>query len=301
MRVLVTGIEGRLAQLVAGVLANTPQHEVSVTGSTAAVLPGFRLVGPLPRGNALSDLLHTTRPDLIIHLDQPGEEQFGARGNAIHTIDLLRAAAAAGVERVILRSSTLIYGADPAQPVVHREQDPPVAHARPDLIRDYVAIEQAAATFAGQITQLSIMRCAPLIAADQIASPFAAYLSQPRPFSMQGFNPRLQLLHLDDAVIGFALAALNPGGGIFNLAADGTVLLEQAIRLVGKRHLALPEAAFSDLALTRPLLGPIRASLPFDPAFLKYSCIADTSRAKQLLGWQPDHDAQATIGMLRAR
>jgi nucleoside-diphosphate-sugar epimerase len=95
------------------------------------------------------------------------------------------------------------------------------------------------------------------------------------------------------------LAALNPSGGIFNLAADGTVLLEQAIRLVGKRHLALPEAAFSDLALTRPLLGPIRASLPFDPEFLKYSCIADTSRAKQLLGWQPQHDALATLSMLR--
>jgi UDP-glucose 4-epimerase len=116
--------------------------------------------------------------------------------------------------------------------------------------------------------------------------------------TLAGFDPRIQLLHPDDAVVAFALAALGTARGAFNLAANDPMLLSQAIRLAGQRNRPLPAAAFSGLRLVQPLTGPLRAQLPFDPSFLQYACVADTQLAKAELGWNPQHMAAEALRQL---
>ena len=72
------------------------------------------------------------------------------------------------------------------------------------------------------------------------------YLSLPLVPTFAGFDPRLQLLHEEDAAEAIARAALGHQEGVFNVAGDGVVLLSQAIAIMGG-------AAASDPAAVRPL------------------------------------------------
>jgi UDP-glucose 4-epimerase len=113
-----------------------------------------------------------------------------------------------------------------------------------------------------------------------------------------GFDPCLQLLHLDDAVAGFALAALAGAGGAYNLATEDTVCLSQAIKLAGRQ----PASVFEPMVNLSIAMGS-RDALglwPFDIGFLRHSCVADTTRARCQLGWAPTYTALEALQHLSA-
>jgi UDP-glucose 4-epimerase len=300
MRILITGIGGRLAKLVGAVLAARADTHVIGLGGVAPGFDQIETIAEMPRGHALAEMVQALTPDVVIHLDQPGEEGWDTqRAGQIQLIDMLAACTAARVVRIVLRSSTLVYGASAENPAFLPETMALIPVASPGLQTDYVAIEHAAAEYAARNPDVAVvsLRCAPIIGPGA-TSPFATYLRRSHPLILRGFDPRIQLLHPDDAVVAFALAALGNARGAFNLAANEPLLLSQAIRLAGQQPTPLPPVAFSGLHLLKPVAGPIRALLPFDPAFLQFACIADTQRAKAELGWDPQHTAAESVQQL---
>jgi UDP-glucose 4-epimerase len=302
--VVVTGVGGRLAQTVAGVLAG--QAGVQVVGvDRAPVEPpllGIDTRVSNLRGQALLELLREVGANVVVHLAQFGEEraapgrEAAVRGNVITTMELLGACAAVGVRRVVLRSSTLVYGARHDQPALVAETAQLHMPARPGLTRDYVEIGRFAADFAQKRPELSIvhLRCAALLGG--VSSPLSRYLSQPMPRTLLGFDPRIQVLHMADAAVAFVLAALADGvSGAFNVAADGSLTLIQAILLAGRRPLPIPGPLFDAAGLFGGSAANLTGALPFDPGFLRYSCVADTRRAREELGWLPQHSADAAL------
>src|SRR5262245_11259121 len=248
--VVVTGIGGRLAQMVAGALAG--QADVRVVGvdraPTEPSIPGVDARVSNLRGQALLELLREVNADVVVHLAQFGEEraapgrEAAVRGNVITTMELLGACASAGVRRVVLRSSTLVYGARYDLPALIGEPTPLRMPPLPGLTRDYVEAGRFAADFAQKRPELSIvvLRCAGLVGGG-VSSPLSRYLGQARPRVMLGFDPRIQVLHPADAAVAFALAVLVDGvSGAFNIAADGPLTLTHAILLTGRRPLSLP-------------------------------------------------------------
>jgi UDP-glucose 4-epimerase len=302
--VVVTGIGGRLAQMVAGALAG--QADVRVVGVDRAPaeppLPGIGSRVSNMRGQALLELLREVGANVVVHLAQFGEEraapgrEAAVRGNVITTMELLGACATAGVRRAVLRSSTLAYGARHDLPALSAESAPLHRPSRPGLTRDYVEIERFATDFAQKRSELSIvaLRCAGL-AGGGVSSPLSRYLAQPMPRTLLGFDPRVQALHPADAAVAFALAALADGvSGAFNIAADGPLTLTHAILLAGRRPLPIPGPIFDAAGLLGGAAG-LTGALPFDPGFLRYSCIADTRRAREELGWLPQHSAEDAL------
>src|SRR5260370_4975753 len=65
------------------------------------------------------------------------------------------------------------------------------------------------------------------------------YLSLPIVPTFAGFDPRLQLLHEDDAAEAMVRAVIDGHEGVFNVAADGIVLLSQAIAIMGGKAVPL--------------------------------------------------------------
>jgi UDP-glucose 4-epimerase len=303
--VVVTGVAGRLAQIVAGALAG--QSDVRVVGvDRAPVEPpllGVETHVSNMRGQALLELLGETAAEVVVHLAQFGEErsapgrEAAVRGNVITSMELLGACAAAGVRQVVLRSSTLVYGARHDLPALAVESTPLAMPARPGLTRDYVEIERFAADFATKHPDLSIaiLRCAGLVGRG-VASPLARYLGQPMPRMLLGFDPRVQVLHPADAGAAFALAALSrEASGPFNIAADGPLTLSRAILLAGRRPLPTPGPLFDAAGLLGGNAARVTGVLPFDSAFLRYSCVSDTHRAQEVLGWLPQHGADEAL------
>jgi UDP-glucose 4-epimerase len=303
--VLVNGVGGLLGVAIARRLS---EHETnSVIGLGRRPPPGpigraEYLVAGLS-GRQLIELLRAERVETVVHVDflgadQPTESREAAvQQNVLGTMELLGACAAAGVRSVVLRSHAGVYGAAPTNPTMIGESRPVARAGLSGLVRDFAEVEQFVADFAPQHPALKIatMRCAPLVGT---WSPLVGYLSEAGPRTLFGFDPIIQLLHLDDAAAAFAAAATAEAAGAFNLACDDTLRLSQAIRLAGQQ----PVPVLEPLVGLASALGDHRllAGWPYDISFLRYSCVVDSARARAELGWSPAHSAADSLRAMRA-
>lgn len=153
-------------------------------------------------GQQLVELLRATSVQVVVQPTFVGEEtlvanrEVACQQNVLRTMELLGACAVAGVQRVILRSSTLVYGASYRQPAFINEQQALADRHRRGLLRDYIEIDAFASEFARKHPQLELLllRCASF-AGGGIASPLTRYLARPYPPMLLGFDPRIQVLH----------------------------------------------------------------------------------------------------------
>jgi UDP-glucose 4-epimerase len=105
----------------------------------------------------------------------------------------------------------------------------------------------------------------------------------------------VQLVHHDDVASAIAAATLGRGEpGAYNLAGDGTVTFGDVATALGAVPVPVPSAAAT-------LVSEVVAKLPWVPALAEWIHVArtpvlmDTSRAKDLLGWRPEHTAPETL------
>src|SRR3981189_3508638 len=100
------------------------------------------------------------------------------------------------------------------------------------MTRDLLDMEQLTSEFPlrNESCQVSVLRLGFRVSED---TTLGHYLSLPIVPTFAGYDPRLQLLHEDDAVEAIVRAVLGEHPGVFNVAADGVVLLSQAIAIMG--------------------------------------------------------------------
>lgn len=304
-RIFINGIDGLLGARVAELLSVVPDVHIVGLGRSKPPAPIGRAewLAARLKGKQLVELLRTEGVEVVIHLDFAGVEwpaesrELAVQQNVIGSMELIGACAAAGVRRLVLRSHAGVYGASPLNPTMIAEDRPVARAALSGLLRDFAEVEQFAADFAARRSDIVVvpMRLASLVGC---WSPVVDYLTTPGPRTLVGFDPRIQLLGLDDAADAFARAALSSVSGPFNLASDDTLRLSQAIRLAGQQPSGLFEPMVT-LALTmgnRDILG----HWPFDLSFLRYSCVVDTQRAKCELCWAPTHEAAELLQTMRS-
>jgi nucleoside-diphosphate-sugar epimerase len=107
-------------------------------------------------------------------------------------------------------------------------------------------------------------------------------------------NP-LQLVHHDDMASAISAAAIGRGEpGAYNIAADGTVTFGDVVTALGAVPVPVPKSAAA-------LASEVVARLPWVPSLAEWIHVArtpvlmDTTRAKELLGWQPGHTCEETL------
>ena len=96
----------------------------------------------------------------------------------------------------------------------------------------------------------------------------------------------LQLIHEDDVTESLYLATIRPVQGIFNVAGCYTEPLSEVIRRLKHFPLPLPEFLIARSYKHLYELNQTH-SFPFDVDFLKYSFAVDTTRARTVLGFEP--------------
>ena len=117
--------------------------------------------------------------------------------------------------------------------------------------RDVAEIENYFDTYARRHPGVSctMLRYQPAIGPG-LRTQITRYLSQPVCPTFLGFDPRIQLVGIDDALEAIVAAVRNPVPGAVNVAGPGTIGLARMIRLAGRR--ALPIAA--------PLFGAVTSA-----------------------------------------
>ena len=246
------------------------------------------------RNPLIARVLEATKVDTLVHTNiasTPG--RFGGRSqmkenNVIGTMQLLAATQRSErIKKVVMKSSTAIYGSAPGEPSILPEDH---ASKQVDLSgysKDCAEGEQYARDFGRRRrdVKLAILRTQNLLG-PTIHSNLASYFSLPVIPTALGYDPRLQFLHEEDAVEALYQAMVEDCHGIFNVAADGVVYLSKAIRLLGRMPvpLILPAATLAAEALRS--MGLV--DFPTDQLkLIVYGRVVDASRAKEAFGFSP--------------
>ncbi|HEV3504195.1 MAG TPA: NAD-dependent epimerase/dehydratase family protein [Actinomycetes bacterium] len=295
-RVLVTGAARTSGRRLVGALAEEPEVErVVAVDDQDPEQPFPAKVEHLAvdlRSPVLVRTVQSAGIDTCVHLGVTAEPRAaGGRAsmkerNVLGTMQLLAAAYhAPDLRRLVLKSTTAVYGSAAGDPAVWTES---MSHETPrhGFGRDAIEVEDYVRSFDRRRPDVAVtvLRLANQVG-PTVDNPLTRYFELPVCPTVLGFDPRLQFLHEEDTAEVLLRATMGPAvPGTFNVAGDGVVLLSQAIRIAGKPPLPIPE----------PLVGRVAElaalTVDFSPEqvrFLQYGRVADTSAAAEQLGFLP--------------
>jgi UDP-glucose 4-epimerase len=130
-------------------------------------------------------------------------------------------------------------------------------------------------------------------------TPLAAYFKLPVIPTVLGFDPRMQFLNDTDLIDAIEHATLRDIAGTFNIAGDGVMMLSQAIRRLGRPSLPMPGFAMSSFgsAMRQARLADFSRE---QVSFLAYGRGVETTRMRQVLGFEPSRTTEQAFGEFAA-
>jgi len=194
---------------------------------------------------------------------------------------------APSVRRVVLKSTSEVYGSSSGDPVMFTEDSTSRRPFRGGFAKDSLDIEGYARGLGRRRPDVSvtILRLANMIG-PAMDTTLSRYLAGPLVPTMFGRDARLQLLHEQDALGALERAAMAGKAGTFNIGADGIIMLSQAIRRAGR--IAVPVPGFGVWALDSLRRANHYNEISRDQFdYLSYGRVMDTIRMRTELGYQP--------------
>ncbi len=298
--ILVTGVSGFWGGQVASQLASSSEYHIIGLDSTPpkTMIKGLDFIQADVRNARLLDLLRSEQVHTLVHLAfvesrQPNEHAFET--NVMGTMKVFAACREAGVKKIILRSSTAVYGARSANSAFLRENHPLRGSTQTGWIRDLVEIEAFCNGFGLQAPEicLTVLRF-PNVIGPNVQSPMTRYLKQRVPPVLLGFEPQMQFLHETDAIAALLYCIENDNPGVYNVAAENPIPLDKALALTGR----LPAPIFHLFAYWgSAALGSPRLDkwLPFDLDYLRYPWVGDLQRMHEILNFTPQFSAEDAL------
>jgi len=208
--------------------------------------------------------------------------------NVIGTMQLLAACQkASSVRKLVVKSSSAVYGSSPRDPAMFTEDLEPNAMARSGYAKDSVEVESYVRGFARRRPDVAVttLRFANFVG-PKVQTALTAYFSLPVVPTVLGFDPRIQFVHERDGLEVLWRTTLGDHPGTFNIAGDGVITLSQAIRRAGRPALPLPQPATPWIGQVLRRLGVADFS-PEQIRFLSYGRVIDTTCMRDLLGFVP--------------
>jgi UDP-glucose 4-epimerase len=298
-RVLITGVGSQVGSLLAAQLERDPDVEY-VAGLDIrppnVPLDTTEFIDADIRDPEIGRLIPPTGVDTIVHeqiVRQPGP-RMSSRAmhdvNVIGTLQLLAACERVPTLRtIVVRGSAGVYGAEPQAPQFFDEEMARLFPLRTRFQRDVAEIENYFETYSRRHASVScaMLRYQPAIGPG-LRTQITRYLSQPVCPIYMGFDPRIQLVHIDDALDAIVAAVRSPVQGAVNVAGRGTIGLTRMIRLAGKRALPIASPLFGAVTSTGQRLGLDTQSEDFK-RLLRYGRGVDTRRLTEEVGFTPRH------------
>ncbi|MGN6608241.1 MAG: NAD-dependent epimerase/dehydratase family protein, partial [Jatrophihabitans sp.] len=188
------------------------------------------------------------------------------------------------VSQVVFASTAAVYGSSARQPAVLTETSCTERAGRTGYARDAHEVEGYVRGLARRRPDITttVLRFADIVGphADTTMTRYLSLVPVP---TVLGFDPRLQLLHEDDAIEVLRRATVQRHPGVFHVAGDGVLVLSQLVRRSGAARLPLPAPVFGAwCALTRSTAAAELAAQ--QPQLLQYGRVLDTARLRREFG-----------------
>lgn len=298
--IAITGTRGFIGGMLLQALLRRPHppHVIAIDVSPPTGISGPFTFFPCDltspsAAQQLADFLRTNHCDTLVHAavhSQPKRnEEFSHELLAIGTMYLLHAVKASGVKKLIVSSTTEVYGAYPDNPNFLTEEHPLRGKRLSGFLRDKVAVEQQCAAFAEHCRGVTVTVLRPCtILGPQIRSYKTHLLKEEAIPTVMGYDPLVQFVHEEDVLQAFLLAIRRKAPGAYNIVGDGVLPLSRALRLIGKINVPVPSALLHGATWMLWHLN-IQQTPPTHIRFWQYPCVADGAKAKAQLGFQPSY------------
>ena len=304
MRILVTGLGTYFGSKLAQVLETERSVELVVgldTREPVLPLEHTEYVKADSSFSIFERIVQATRVDTVLHTHLV-VDSTQASGRALHeanvigTMNLLAAAGAAGstVRKVVMKSSTLGYGANYTDPYFFREGMARTRAPRTPVERSLLEVAGIVGDFAEDNPHVTVTLLAfANILGRHLESPIARMLRLPVVPEILGFDPRLQFAHEDDVIGALVYATLHDVPGVYNVAGEGTMPWSEVCALVGKRRVPMPP--FLTGLAAEPLRLARLVELPPEVlALLRYGRGVDTTRFREV-GYQYEYTTAGAV------
>ncbi|MEZ4334144.1 MAG: hypothetical protein R3F35_20530 [Myxococcota bacterium] len=258
----------------------------------------------VPDPRPLGEYLAKERIDTVVQCALvPDRSGLGAHAHEADVIATMCLGAAIGqtgslVRSWVLASSSAVYPLGSHAALIHDEFQA-IARDEGTVAASIAEAEDYARESAHRLphVDVAILRLQQL-AGRAVRGPLAALLARDPVPSPLGFDPAIQLLHLEDAADALIHAAHQELAGIYNVASAGIVHWSEALRAMERRALPLLPLGIGPF---EPLLA--RLGLPVLPAelvdLLRFGHAIDTRKLERA-GWRPRYDQRSCLEALDA-
>jgi UDP-glucose 4-epimerase len=303
--VLVTGVSRYLGALLARQLSAEKSVE-RVIG--VDVVPPRQDVGRTEfvradiRNPIIAKVIASAQVDTVVHMSVIATP-FGAGGrtamkeiNVIGTMQLLAACQKApSLRKLVVRSTTAVYGASSRDPALFTEGMEPRAQFRSGYGKDSIEVEGYVRGLGRRRpdVDVTLLRFANFIG-PRIDTPLTRYFALPVVPRVFGFDPRIQFIHEDDGVEILRRSVVEDHRGTYNAAGEGVLLLSQAIRRAGRTSAQVPSPAVSLVGQLFRRAGLVDFS-PEQMQFLQFGRGVDTTRLREDFGYVPAYTTRSAF------
>jgi UDP-glucose 4-epimerase len=301
MKVLITGISGKLGRTVAEMLVEGDHDVLGIDRRPWPDAPdGVDMFSADIRKRPAEDVFRTRRPDAVVHMatvthfTSSTEERY--RINLRGTRAVFDHCHNYGVSRAIFVGRHTVYGAASDAPLYYTEDEPPLAVSTFPELADMVAADLFAGSALWRYPEMDtcVLRLCYTLGPSRRGT-LANYLAGPRVPTVMGFDPLYQFMHDRDAAHAICMAMEEDLRGVYNVAGPQPVPLSLLIDVTGRTNVPLPEP------LVKHALG--RFGLPDLPdgavPHLKYPVVVDDSAFREKTGFEPHFDEVKTMEAFR--
>ncbi len=307
--VLVTGGNGFLGSSVVRGLADAGLTVVSADLAVPSTsVPGVEhVVMDVTSSDAVDAAFASRGVDVVVHLASivtPGKDSSRDLEHAVDvtgTRHVLDACLAHGVGRIVVSSSGAAYGYHPDNPDRLTEDDPVRGnevfayshHKR--LVEEMLAAERVAHPELEQV----VLRIGTILG-ERVDNQITALFERPRLLKIRGSSSPFVFIWDTDVVEIMIRAVTSPVTGVFNVAGDGTLTVDEIAARLGKPVLALPESLLKVALGVGRRLG-LTAYGPEQTIFLKHRPVLDNDRLKSVFGYTPSRTSAESFEAWRTR
>lgn len=310
--VLVTGVSRYLGGRFARILTADPAVS-RVIG--VDVIPPPQDIGDADfvradiRNPVIAKVIARAGVDTVVHMNviatptSAGGRVSMKEINVIGTMQLLAACQkAAGVHRLVVKSSAGVYGSSARDPAMFTEETGAKVLPRAGWGKDSVEVEGYVRGFSRRRPDVAVvqLRLANIIG-PEIRTALTDYFRLPVLPTVLGFDPRLQFVHENDSLEALRLATVGDATGVINIAGDGVLLLSQAARMAGRPTLPVPSPASGPIGTVLRRFGLVDFTGE-QLRLLQHGRVLDTTRMRNELGFDPEYTTrEAFADFVRGR
>jgi len=222
----------------------------------------------------VAEVLADERAEVVVHTafrsEPTADLEMDHELETIGSLHVMNACAAAKVKRLVVASSTMLYGPWPDNPNFLTEQHPLRGHPDSHSVSNRIQVESLLAKW-------RLRNC--WIFGPTYWDHVARFFSRPLVPKLMGYDPLMQFIHEDDCIHALETATLHQHPGVFNVVGRGVLPLSTILRIAGKRILPTPAPL-----LYRMAYYPSQGQTGDPPEgfydYLRYLWVADGQR-----GW----------------